>query len=390
MTIVCETVEDLTTATSECPATDIIVVAVSAGVSTASVVHGITQPLLIGTAAATSTLSDSAYALVTNTAAVTNTVVANTVVTKVLVAPANARGVLFAAFNQLGTSTAAATSTVAFENVPTLLTSTADATSTTTVHASVVVQATAEGAASSLALSVADASATSEAAATSTVTLARTASATVTDAAAATAEVVTSTTPQAYLLTSSGAATSVIVMQVAHAALLDNTADATSDVWYKDPSRIAWLMNTETTAASWYSNFDFESITQTGDKVLAVGPDGLYELTGDTDSGEQIDAAVVSGFTDFGEAQTKRVENMFFGYTSDGIISLTAETYESAHAPTTYLLEQRAANAPRNSRVTPGKGLYGRYWRMGIRNVAGSNFEIHDASVDIAVSSRRV
>ena len=182
----------------------------------------------------------------------------------------------------------------------------------------------------------------------------------------------------------------MVMLQSSNQLLLESTAEVSSDVWYKDPGRVAWLMNTETTAASWYDNFDFESIAQPPGKVLAVGPDGLYELGGPTDSGEQIDAEVVSGFADFGAAQTKRVDNLYFGYTSEGRISVTTETYESGHLPSTYYLEQRDASAPRNSRVTPGKGLWGRYWRMTIRNVNGAEFEVHDATVDIAVSTRRV
>ena len=121
-----------------------------------------------------------------------------------------------------------------------------------------------------------------------------------------------------------------------------------------------------------------------------MGPDSIHELTGNSDNGQKIDSLVESGFTDFGVAQTKRLDNMYFGYTSDGQIAVQTEVYESGSTPSTYLLEERDANAPRNSRVTPGKGLWGRYWRLTITNVDGADFEVHDATVDIAVSTRRI
>ena len=93
---------------------------------------------------------------------------------------------------------------------------------------------------------------------------------------------------------------------------------------------------------------------------------------------------------DLGTAEVKRVDNIYFGYTSPGQLAVTVETKDSGHSPAKYLLEKRAATAPRNSRVTPGKGMWGRYWRFTVQNVDGAAFEVHDATVDIAVSPRRI
>jgi hypothetical protein len=55
-----------------------------------------------------------------------------------------------------------------------------------------------------------------------------------------------------------------------------------------------------------------------------------------------------------------------------------------------YYLEERDAGAPRNSRIIPGKGLVGRYWRTTTANVDGAAFRIYDTTIDIATSMRRV
>ncbi|GIV03847.1 MAG: hypothetical protein KatS3mg015_2677 [Fimbriimonadales bacterium] len=386
----CEIVEELVVATSSCPATDVIMVQTSVGNGSSTAMPGVTQPTITDTAGATSQVTIDAYAMMINVAHASSDVSPTLVVTSLLSDAARGRSSLIAAFNEMAESVANAEDEIAALDVPQLLLSAAQATSSLTANTVAVFQANeAAKATSSVALGLLE-TAAEGANASSMVVLLRRVEESVVSNADGTDEVVASSEPQVFLLLSSGEAASMVLLQSSSQLLLESTAEVSSDVWYKDPGRVAWLMNTETTAVSWYDNFDFESIAQPPGKVLAVGPDGLYELTGDTDSGERIDAEVVSGFTDFGVAQTKRVDNLYFGYTSDGRISVTTETYESGHPPFTYFLEQRAANAPRNSRVTPGKGLWGRYWRMTIRNVDGADFEVHDAAVDIAVSTRRV
>lgn len=386
----CEIVEELVIATSSCPATDVIMVQSSVGNGSSTTMPGITQPTIAESGNATSQVSIDAYAMMINVAEAHSDVSPSLVVTSLISNAARGRSSLFAAFNEMAESVANAEDEIAAMDVPQLLLSAAQATSSLAANTVAVFQANeAAKATSSVALGLLE-TAAEGANASSMVVLLRRVEESVVSNAEGTDEVVASSEPQAFLLLSSGEAASMVMLQSSSQLLLESTAEVSSDVWYKDPGRVAWLMNTETTAASWYDNFDFESIAQPPGKVLAVGPDGLYELAGATDSGEQIDAEVVSGFADFGAAQTKRVDNLYFGYTSEGRISVTTETYESGHPPSTYFLEQRAANAPRNSRVTPGKGLWGRYWRMTIRNVDGADFEVHDATVDIAVSSRRV
>ena len=390
MSTPCEIVEALVVATSSCPATDVIMVQSSVGNGTSSTVSGITQPTITESGNATSQVSIDAYAIMINMAEAHSDVSPSLVVTSLLSDAAQGKSSLFAVYNEMAESVANAEDEIAAMDVPQLLISAAQATSSLTTNTVAVFQANeAAKATSSVALGLLEMAAEG-ANASSMVVLLRRVEESVTSTAEGTDDVVATAEPQTFLLLSSGEAASMVMLQSSSQLLLESTAEVSSDVWYKDPSRVAWVMNTETTAVSWYDNFDFESIAQPPGKVLAVGPDGLYELSGSTDSGERIDAEVVSGFTDFGVAQTKRVDNLYFGYTSGGRISVTTETYESGHPPSTYYLEQRDASAPRNSRVTPGKGLWGRYWRMTIRNVDGADFEIHDATVDIAVSTRRV
>lgn len=390
MSEACEVLEELVLATSETPTTDIIMVQTSVGSSASTAVTGLTPTPAVSTATTISQVVIDAYALMLNAAQASGDVSQTLVVTGLAIDAARGRSTLIGALDAMVEATANAEDEIAALDVPHLLMSAAAATSEVTAHNIALFQATDTAKVTSFASLGLTEDVLSGASLDSMVVLLRRVTETVVVNADGSEEVTASTSPQVFMLLSSGNSASMVELQSATSIAVRSTATMSSDVWYRDPSRIAWVMNTETTAMSLYDNFDFESIAQPSGKVLAVGPDGLYELAGDTDSGEPIAAATISGLDGFGTDATKRVDAMYFGYTSSGQISVDVEVHESKIPVSTYLLEQRDAGSPRNSRVVPGKGLFGRYWRMTIRNVDGADFEIHDAAVDIAVSSRRI
>lgn len=394
MNVVCEVVEPLAIATSSCPATDIIMVRIEVANATSSVEFSAQPPTLIssGVAASSIPLLDS-YSVLTNTANSTATVFTGIDTNVVLNSTANAQSRVYAVLTELAESVANATSGVPVAEAFQLLGSVANAMSSVPsaeTIANVVISSTASAKSSIVQQGLSEL-AVSGANITSVIALIRREAAVdVTSTAEASSTVALSGTPETYLLVSNAEGTSLVQMQLDSTLVIESSADASSEIWYKDPTSKAWVMNTETTAVSWYDGFGFESIASWYGHEFAVGPDGIHELVGNTDNGEHINSTVKSGFDDYKDPHTKRVDNAYFGYTSSGTISVTVETYESGHAPYVYVLEQRSANAPRNSRITPGKGLWGRYWRMTVRNVDGADFEVHDASVDIATSTRRV
>ena len=389
----CEVCESAAVATSSCPATDVIMVRIEVANATSSVVAA-PQPqgVVVSSGAGTSSTVIDAYAVLVNPANATSTVNHTLVVADLLRGSARGVSSVVQGLNQMAEAAANATDEILVADASHLLVSAAQAISSIAgvgTIAGMFVESKGE-AKSSASLGLLEA-VTSSANATGLIAvLQRRVDATASSTADATSSATHSGTPETYLLLSTANGTSLVQVQTDVVLSISSSAEVTSDVWFKDPTSKAWVMNTETTAMGWYDNFSFESIVSWKGRELAVGPDGIHELTGDSDNGQKIDALVESGFTDFGVAQTKRLDNMYFGYTSDGQIAVKAEVYESGSPPSTYLLEERDANAPRNSRVTPGKGLWGRYWRLTITNVDGADFEVHDATVDIAVSTRRI
>ena len=177
---------------------------------------------------------------------------------------------------------------------------------------------------------------------------------------------------------------------------------ASDEVFKYDAGLIAWVMNTESAGVSWYDNWAFTDMAVGRDgKVFAIGPEGLSVIGGGTDAGTKIPARVEFGFTDFSgydreghpkndSHQKKRVDSYWLGYTADGALSSTVETYGQGYPAYTYKMEPRAANSPRNNRIIPGKALNARYWRMTLANTNGCAFEVHSLAADIALSARRI
>lgn len=390
MSDVCEVVEVSAVASSSFPAIEGVILAVEQGTASSLVQLGTTLPVITKTATASDWVEPSAYYSVLDTAYASSEVFGTVVSTTFASSTAVGASVLIVATAELLESEATASSGIFLPDIVHLLEAQAAASSLVTPNTSATVEvANTASASSSVVIGLLE-FIESTATASSTITALRASEAVVVNSAAASSEVLPFVAGNTQLLSSVAKGESAVEVQIAAQQFIENLAAADGDVWYKDTSRVAWLMNTESTAVNWYNNFDFEAIAQPMGKVLAVGPDGLYEMTGNSDSGETIEAEVKSGFMDFKIPNTKRIDTMYFGYTSDGVISVTTETYESGHAPYTYTLEQRNADAPRNSRITPGKGMWGRYWRMTVSNVDGKAFKIHDASIDIAVSPRKL
>jgi hypothetical protein len=171
--------------------------------------------------------------------------------------------------------------------------------------------------------------------------------------------------------------------------LLDESATAAGYPWAKDFAAAAWVMNTETTGLTNYDNFQFTSLVQLDGVVYGTTADGIYALSGADDAGRKVKSALKTGFLDFGRDQTKRVSDLYVGYTG-GQLECTVETYDGPQEEYTYTLEERDADAPRNNRMKVGKGLSSRYWRFTFENVDGTDFQIYDTAANVATSKRRL
>lgn len=388
MSELCEIVESVGEATSSMTA-ELVVMATNSATAVSSVVLGVSL-VLSSAGVAVDTADPSSYALLTSTGVATTTASGSMTMTEVSENAAKAVDSMFVEIPLMLSSAAVGTTSVVSDIEMAALVSTGIATSQATPSISITSTVSSTAAATSAVTVYLDEEVTSDAVATTSATWLVHSTGLLTSEAVATSTISASNVPTLPILESIGIATSTITAQTEWTVVSESTAVAVSAVVFKDPGRVAWLMNTESAAVSWYDNFDFESIAQVNGVSFATGPGGIYELTGDDDDGDQIDASLRSGFMDFGTQQQKHVDSFYFGYTSDGILRALLSTKDSRHPTSVFNMEEREADAPTNSRIVPGKGMVGTYWQVEMRNVSGAAFTVYDVSADLAISSRKL
>lgn len=152
-----------------------------------------------------------------------------------------------------------------------------------------------------------------------------------------------------------------------------------------------WVMHPDNLAFSEYRNFPFNSLTAVNGRHFAVAEDGLYELTGDDDAGEPIEAAIQTGLMDLGTHFIKDAKAAYLGYTASGKLVLkVVTTAKGQKEEWWYQLKQGSAPSLRDGRVTIGRGLRAKYWQFEVVNADGADFELDDIQVMYNILSRRI
>lgn len=153
----------------------------------------------------------------------------------------------------------------------------------------------------------------------------------------------------------------------------------------------AWVVNVETKAPWQYEDYPFNSFGKHEGKYIGLSSDGLYELSGDTDNGDVINATIRTGLEDFGTARMKSVPMAYFGYTSDGAVLFKTITTESGNKiERWYELKERTANDTTEARVKMGRGVRSVYWQFEITNIDGADFDFDSVKLLPAVLKRRI
>lgn len=155
-----------------------------------------------------------------------------------------------------------------------------------------------------------------------------------------------------------------------------------------------WVLNSELLAVSEYRNVPFNSVCRLGDRYLAAGSNGVFELSGKTDNGSKIAAMVQTGVMDFGTNQLKRVEAMYLGYAANGTLKLRVDLVNRGAAETYwYDVDARyvsGGEAPTPARAVLGKGMRSTYYRFTLTNSDGCDMMLNQIAILPAVTERKV
>jgi hypothetical protein len=140
-------------------------------------------------------------------------------------------------------------------------------------------------------------------------------------------------------------------------------------------------------ATTQYINYDFNSMVRFGNKYLGACDDGIFELDGDTDSGDYIGAYFEPITTDFGISNPKKVRFIFLGYEAEGDLLITLSADEGDEQ--SYTVDSQKTGQQRR-RVTTNRNMRGRYITPKISNTLGCDFGFDSMDIALVVKSHDV
>lgn len=128
-----------------------------------------------------------------------------------------------------------------------------------------------------------------------------------------------------------------------------------------------WVIHADTLAVTRYAGLPFQQAGLFGDTLLAVGPSGLYRMTGATDAGAPIQGVIETGLRDFGTALLKRMPNATLDYSLEDDLQLTLTWVDASGARQTasYVVEKEQQGA-----VKLGRGIRFRWCKLTIAGPA--------------------
>lgn len=151
-----------------------------------------------------------------------------------------------------------------------------------------------------------------------------------------------------------------------------------------DGSFTTWAMNTRTGAVTEYADFAFNSFASIGGSYFGASADGLYELLGDDDDGDDIIARIRGGFLQFGGTKLSRLKEAYLATRGGGQFVLRIVTGDDERYD--YHVDARSM---RSTKVHMGKGQRARYFAYELTSV-GQDFDLDTLEFVPLVVQRRV
>lgn len=151
--------------------------------------------------------------------------------------------------------------------------------------------------------------------------------------------------------------------------------------------QLTLCINLANMAITQYCDYNFNSFCKIGDKHYGATDDGIFELVGDDDAGEDIDAWFELPISDFGISNVKRLRRIYVGYEATG--DLTVKVKDNEDNERSYPLDNIALDKQIGGEVTIERDQLGRYWGLRIDNVRGAYFAVDSIEVVPVILGRK-
>jgi hypothetical protein len=136
---------------------------------------------------------------------------------------------------------------------------------------------------------------------------------------------------------------------------------------------INMVMNIKNKAVTEYRNYNFNSFLNFNGKNIGVMPDGVYDLSGETDGDDEINWNFRTGYLELESTDKKRLKQAWFTYKSNGDLMLTVITPNGKRYE--YQVESYSSKEY-GSKIKIGKGIKSKYVMIDVANVEGSTIKL--------------
>jgi len=156
---------------------------------------------------------------------------------------------------------------------------------------------------------------------------------------------------------------------------------------YVSPSgtTTTWAVNTRTNAVTEYMNYNFRSFAQMGNRYIAAGAEGLYELDGNTDDGASIIAEMMSGYLQLNEKKLFGIKGAYIAIRGGGRFYLKLISGDGRE----YVYELRTQPNLMTTKVRVGKGISTTYMAFDLVT-EGQDFDLDSIEFIPMTRGRRV
>lgn len=134
-------------------------------------------------------------------------------------------------------------------------------------------------------------------------------------------------------------------------------------------------LNTHTFSASQFINHEFESATIFNGKLYFVNDDGLVSSGGDSDTGGNIEAWIVTPITKMGHNAPKHLRSISVSGDFSGEMTIAVTTDDDIEN------EFQSSLAPYGGKVALSSKQRGRFFRVKMSNVDGADFNLESADI---------
>lgn len=153
----------------------------------------------------------------------------------------------------------------------------------------------------------------------------------------------------------------------------------------EDP--IVWAFNADTFAGAPYSHFNFNSFAVVGGRYYGATDEGIFELTGEDDDGEPIEASVMLPSTDFDSSVPKQIQYLYLSSKSESPFRVRSVTDDGQVREYASSPSQNGETA--TDRVTMSRGVKSQYWQFEIANIEGEDFVLDKVEALVMPLQRR-